>query len=102
VKYSYFGLVLAVMACSACDGSFRIVRPEPSADGKTYLSVTNDIGCKVVRVDGVVWSFDQLTPVAITPGTHELSCDEWKGSVPFAVDEGTTFTISTAFAPGLR
>ena len=82
----WFGFLATV----SCAGHDLRGRSTPSADGQTYLVITDDNGgkCGPMRVDGAVWPHAIGTAGLIAPGTHVIACG---GDVSIRVDSGQTF-----------
>lgn len=85
-----FALLLTPLLMLGCgDGHLR-GSVEPSADGKTYLSVIDDNGgmCGPIKVDGKVWPHSIGKVGEISPGVHTIECG---GEIEFEIPPGVVF-----------
>lgn len=93
MKPVYVSVLLLPLILVGCeDGDLR-GKFSKSADGKTYLAVTDDNGgkCGPLTIDGKNWEKPINRPREIVPGKHVIKCG---GEIGFTVPAGVTYKFN--------
>jgi hypothetical protein len=84
-------LLLVTLFFAGCDDGDIRGSTEPSANGKTYLVVTDDNGGSCdLQVDGKDWPHAIGEPGLIAPGEHTIEC---YGELSFTVPDGMVYSF---------